>query len=86
MHLVCLLRPCRFGVYITLIYILSFLDAGPIVIRTQEELSNVSNPILLEQIKCDGQEPDLLSCRRAQPLGLSRCSHKADVHLVCPGN
>lgn len=42
-------------------------------------------PIFLDKLRCTRNEESLLSCRRGEPLGLSRCSHSQDVSVRCPG-
>lgn len=44
---------------------------------------NASLPIWLDQVKCTGSEPNLLSCSSTYPVGTAYCNHNALAAVVC---
>ena len=68
-----------------LLFYIFLVDTGAFNISINSEFSPGVDPIFLEYVGCNGDEADLLSCTREQPLGLARCPHSDDVGLVCPG-
>lgn len=61
------------------------LDVGLPVARLDAAFSEGDGPIFLDYLECDGDEADLLDCRRNSPLGIVECSHSSDVGIICPG-
>ncbi len=59
-------------------------DGASVLISSN--FSTRSGPVFLELNYCVGNEMDLLSCQRNEPLGLSQCPHSKDVGLLCSGN
>ena len=42
-----------------------------------------TGPIFLNQLNCEGEESDLLSC--GSPAFVHFCTHEQDVGISCPG-
>ena len=55
------------------------------MVRLEAHFSEGEGPIFLDYLECDGDEDDLLDCRRNSPLGIVDCSHSSDVGIICPG-
>ena len=44
----------------------------------------ISTPIHLDDVKCNGSEPNILACSHL-PLSAHNCGHSEDVGVTCSG-
>lgn len=66
--------------------ILIYAGVGEPSVQLNSKFQQGDGPIFLDGLECDGDENDLLSCRRSALLGVADCSHAEDVGIICPGN
>ena len=46
--------------------------------------SSADSPIHLDDVRCDGSEPNILACSHS-PISVQNCNHNKDVGVTCSG-
>ena len=52
------------------------------IVRGQAFFGQGSGSIVLDNVRCTGSEPTLLTCR-SNPIGINNCDHSEDVGVIC---